>query len=761
MEKLLQLNEFFVEGGRPEMSHVLLTLIQPTSETEEKEKGYFFAICEINHSTSEQLTELQRIMEEIENGYYETADTSERNSLEIVLEKINQQNLSLFSLNLSLSCIVGAVKSNSVVFSYCGEPNILLFYKSKEGVYKKMDLVEKQDEEEKEKILFSQIVQGKINFGDYFFLGTQKITNYFNHDRLQKIITVRTPEQSTEHIHRVLSELKNGLSFGGLIIHLKEKLSPEIITEKKSRPQTSGGEKINSLFLTEQNTANTLSPSLWENLITPIKNKINKTREEKLKNNFPEKESDTINITAAESIHLKQRFTEKLNKDNFINIAKIIGKYLLITLKGIGQLLWWIFLMVAALFTILGKALKDLFIFVFNFKNQRRQIKERWSQAFYSYKQNFKHLPLLTKFLFVSSLIVLTIFVVSLFYLHNAKQIQKENLYYQETFSLLEEKMEEIKITMIYGDQISINSSKNEIKEILNNLICRENDKAICRDLTDRFKEIEKEIQKFVKEPKITLLTNWSVLGFNNVIKFTKIEGKILSFSYDNDTIYTYNLLTKDGTVTLKIPGNKNPYLVASLKDGKNSLFLNENKELYKYNSEENNFSKISLTFQNNEAQIKEILPYSSRLYTLDKFNNQIYRHDAISSGYGLGKDWIKSTNIDIRNAVSFAVDGDLYLLKDDGNILKFTAGEIQPFVISSLEPALTSGIKIWTYSEDKYIYILDNKEKRLILLNKDGTLKEQYTSDQFEEPTDMIIEEKNKTAYILDKGRVFQIELK
>ena len=171
MEKLLQLNEFFVEGGRPEMSHVLLTLIQPTSETEEKEKGYFFAICEINHSTSEQLTELQRIMEEIENGYYETADTSERNSLEIVLEKINQQNLSLFSLNLSLSCIVGAVKSNSVVFSYCGEPNILLFYKSKEGVYKKMDLVEKQDEEEKEKILFSQIVQGKINFGDYFFLG--------------------------------------------------------------------------------------------------------------------------------------------------------------------------------------------------------------------------------------------------------------------------------------------------------------------------------------------------------------------------------------------------------------------------------------------------------------------------------------------------------------------------------------------------------------------------------------------------------------
>ena len=405
MEKLLQLNEFFVEGGHPEISHVLLNLIQPTNETEEKEKGYFFAICEINHGNHQQLTELQKIMEEIENSYYETADTVNKNALEIVLEKINQQNLSLFNLNISSNCIVGAIKNNSLIFSYYGKPNILLFYKNKEGIYKTMNLTDAPEEETNEKILFSQIVQGKINTGDYFFLGTQKIINYFNHDRLQKIITVRPPKKSAEHIHKVLAGLKNGLSFGGLIIHLREKILLET-AEKKFHPQFGGGEKINSLFLTEQNTANPLSPSLWDSFITPLKDKLKKIEmksDESLKN----KETDIINITAVKSVHLKQRFAKKINREIFINIVKNFGKYLLIALKNMGRFLWWTISMLSTLFSALGKILKDLLFFIFNYKHQRRLIKERWSQALYSYKQNFKHLPLLTKILFLTSLICL------------------------------------------------------------------------------------------------------------------------------------------------------------------------------------------------------------------------------------------------------------------------------------------------------------------------------------------------------------------
>ena len=70
MENTLNLNEFFVEGENQELSHVLLHIIQPSTPEEEKEKGYFFAACEINNGGKEDVLNLQALMDRIENDYY-------------------------------------------------------------------------------------------------------------------------------------------------------------------------------------------------------------------------------------------------------------------------------------------------------------------------------------------------------------------------------------------------------------------------------------------------------------------------------------------------------------------------------------------------------------------------------------------------------------------------------------------------------------------------------------------------------------------
>ena len=49
MDKILRLNEFFVEGGKQQVSHVLLHITEP-STPEEMHKGNFFAVCEINNA---------------------------------------------------------------------------------------------------------------------------------------------------------------------------------------------------------------------------------------------------------------------------------------------------------------------------------------------------------------------------------------------------------------------------------------------------------------------------------------------------------------------------------------------------------------------------------------------------------------------------------------------------------------------------------------------------------------------------------------
>ena len=128
----LQLQEFFVEGGDHKTSHALLHIAEP-STPEEKKKGYFFAVCEINQSEDRDIVALQNLIDEIENRYYETPEETGTNCLEEVLTKINHESYVLSSKKLDLNCAVGVLKKEEVFFSCHGEPLMFLFYRNKNG----------------------------------------------------------------------------------------------------------------------------------------------------------------------------------------------------------------------------------------------------------------------------------------------------------------------------------------------------------------------------------------------------------------------------------------------------------------------------------------------------------------------------------------------------------------------------------------------------------------------------------------------------
>ncbi len=83
------------------------------------------------------------------------------------------------------------------------------FLQKQTETIKKIDLLQENSEnEDEDKQIFSQIIEGKISTDDYFFISTGKVEDYFSQDRLQKIISTRPPRQSAEHLERVLKELK-------------------------------------------------------------------------------------------------------------------------------------------------------------------------------------------------------------------------------------------------------------------------------------------------------------------------------------------------------------------------------------------------------------------------------------------------------------------------------------------------------------------------------------------------------------------------
>jgi len=776
MASILQLNEFFVEGDKQELSHVLLHIIQPSTPEEEKKKGYFFAICEINKSDKNDVLNLQALMDKIENDYYETPDTPEVNALEAIFEEINKQNFILSGDDSELNCLVGTLKGNELTFSFCGTPEAVLFYKNKFGQYKKMDLIAANEEDNDDGKLFSQIIQGKISEGDYFFAGTAHIANCFNHDRLQKIITGRTAEQSAEHLEKVLCNIKNGYSYGGLIAHFTPEFSGSsaIKSDHVKKPNLSD---------TEAQTARTLSPSLMEDLNAKVKTMMNAKHNDDYDNEDEEeddeeeiKKTNTVltnkNIIFASatkpeqednlSSRIKPRVKSSSPDDKISVYLKLIILAVWKGLKYVGLGIYWLFFALAKAFVNIGRFFIMLFIIMINYKNRRRSILESWAESRRRFFQNIKDLPLLTKILAIASIIFIIVFVISILFLQAQKNAAENNRLYEENLQMIKNKIDAAESAMIYGDERGAKNQMTEANNYIANFECRPIDQPTCEDITKRLSELALKLQK-TETVKLNLIVDWNSMGFSDVQKIIKLDTKIIGFSPNSNSLFIYDLLTKENNEVKPTEGTLTGFIDGTVpkEDDYAALVASDYKSIAIYDPKTNILKKAQISYSTQETKIQSIVVYNRRLYSLDTQTNQIYRHDNIAGGFGIGKDWLQASGINIRDGIDITIDGDLFVQKSNGTVYKFTQGAEQMFELEIIDPVLNGGNEIWTYNDVDNFYLLDANNKRAIIFDKNGALIRQITAAELVSPVSMIIEETKNTAYILDSGKVYQFNLK
>jgi hypothetical protein len=753
----IKINEFFVEGENQDLSHVLLHIIQPSTPEEEKEKGYFFAACEINNGAKEDVVNLQNLMDEIENDYYEVPNQSDKETLELILEKINSENFSLSDSSAELHCLIGALRGDELVFSFRGRPEAILFYKNKMGQHQIMDLVAANENEEQESggKLFSQIIQGKISAGDYFFGGTSHIAGCFNHDRMQKIVTGRSPEQSAEHFEKVLSGIKNGYSYGGVIMFRESELEPMMAAEKiepEKKP----------IFATEEQTDRTLSPSLMNNLNTKVKSMMEKDLPAD-RHGAAAKPRPTA-FTGAPSImspHTRQRPSRpaagKTGGEIAITVLKTIG----IGLKYLGYGIYWLFFMLAKFVVGIGRFVVMLAIIVTNFKNRRRSILESWSEGRRRFFNKIKTLPTVTKVLGAAAIIFAIVFIVGTATIQ-ARRIKSEaNKIYLENLQTIKNKVDAAESALIYGDESSAKNTASEARTLYGAFVCAPVDKTTCDDITSRLDALTLKLRK-MDTVSAELIVDWNSMNLSGMEKFIKIDTKLIGYSSASGAIAIYDTLTKTNKTVSASEATFAGFVAAAVpKENDYVAFIGtDKKSLAMYDPKTDTLKKGVISFAGT-PDIRAIIVYNRRLYSLDAATNQILRHDNIKNGFGLGKDWLKDTNQNIRDGADIAIDGDLFVLKTDGQILKFTQGVSQEFSLQTIDPTLDNGNDIWTYTDLLNLYVLDAKNKRLITFDKTGKFIRQITANEFISPASAIVDESSGTAYILDSGKIYKVKIK
>ncbi len=146
---------------------------------------------------------------------------------------------------------------------------------------------------------------------------------------------------------------------------------------------------------------------------------------------------------------------------------------------------------------------------------------------------------------------------------------------------------------------------------------------------------------------------------------------------------------------------------------------------------------------------------YIGNLYVLDRDAGQILKFVGSNSSNYL------SSKQDLSKATSIAIDGSIWILYSDGNIQKWTRGKQDAFAVSGLDEKFNNPTRIFTASDTDNLYILDNGNNRIVVLSKTGVYQTQYQSDVLKTTIEFDVLEKDKKAFVLSNGKLWQIELK
>lgn len=697
MPDILEIREFFVEGGSEKKSHVLLHIGEP-STPEEKKKGYFFALTEINRGALDQIKEIQRMIDDIETRYFEQMASNE-DAFEATISHANRRGHHILGFpQASVHCIVGILRGNALSFASHGDPEAALLYRRGD----ELEYTAAENADEMPDRLFSNVMTANLGSGDFFYIATPRVREFFGSDRVRKILAGRTVPESVEHIEKVLIALRDGGSYGGIVFH---------ILPHDAAPKTGPQPKY------------------------------------VIAENLPE-ESAKEKTQPKEETNYRPRPRRGATPETLPGIIMIgMGRALVAIAVGLARA-------AKRLAFTLGRCAITLIILATNKGGQRHMVLGELKRAGAQKKEWFRQLPLMSKLLLGITIVSAFVFAGSMGFFQYAESQKAARTAYEHTLSAIRDKKDAAEASMIYGDDTKAFTLLKEAEALV---VALPQQKKEEKNMVAGFREnigvMLKKIQK------------WETIDSDAVARIegaatglVALDDKIIAYGPEEKRLFLINAETK--TIDAKSHETIPALFAASApKEQDTILFASGPASIAAYQKHAGEIVGRDISFPNPETAIQDIFVYNQRLFVLDPKNNQVYKHAKTQTGYDRGAPWIKTEGVDISDAVGLAIDGDIFILAKN-SIRLFASGIEQALPLSELDPPLKDPARIWTYNGVTYLYVLEPTHQRLIVLEKNGKLVKQYTDPKWKHPTGMVVDEEKKTAYILDSNIVYRLTL-
>ncbi len=701
----------------------------------QKDKGKLVVLLDFPKNTENPKELGNLLIQKIHKLYYKSALVEQEAILENILEEVNENLPMIANIDNNwakkFNAVIAIVYRQEVYFSPLG--NVSAWTTNNNKLINIFDYLESNIDKPTVDKIFTNILSGNIEPNQLLFFTTNTIFNYLAKDKIEKTIVNNEPAGIILKFKELLNKVKTK-NFCLVSIKLSQYTSKQKDEKiKKTTPlkkeKQEGGININ--ISPKQSIDHLLqSQQATEEILS--KGKSSAITIEK------KPDLDDIDITGI------QKTKKKQNNQNF-------NKYLIESLK--------------TYIAILGTIFKAIYSFV---RNIIVTIKEKITRTSIPKIKTLnkttppsplpkKAMKKITggKNIVIIAIILLIAFAASIFIMNNKKKLELEKEEYETILKNIDEKQEEYDLLLIYNDSGQAKDKLDEISNLINELPQRTKEqKERYNEILNKFTETLNKTRKLntIKEPEVI-----AELDFTP-IEIVKYGNNLIALGSESSQFSSLDLKTKE--IKNISPANTNYQNIKAFdKDGNFIYGLKDNDQVVKINLDEQSAEEVTITYHPNYKKVDDLMIYNSRIYILDSENDQIYKHNQGDESFGKGEAWIKDSS-EINTGTSITIDGNIYVATNTGEIKKFYTGNLEKFEVEKIDPEVKNINEIFTDTTINEIYLMDSNSKRIIVINKDGALINQFYLPTLSTMNNFIIDGAAQKVYIQSDNKIISLNL-
>ena len=332
------------------------------------------------------------------------------------------------------------------------------------------------------------------------------------------------------------------------------------------------------------------------------------------------------------------------------------------------------------------------------------------------------------------------------------------------------ERLQEARVKKEGTDAALIYDNTDQARQLLREARAAAADVAHTPYYQEEVRELLAGIQETEdRMEKVTRLTDPKVVGdFSSVAPSLKspamvvIGNAIYAFNPENNAIYQLNKDNGETAVVSQTSQGIGYFRAAHALPAENMILLStDSPGLALFDAERGDLLKQEITFPEGVKEIRALGTFGSRLYLLAPEKKMIYGYVKTLAGYEGGTPWLKDANVPADRAVAMGIDGYIYLLTDEGNIIKLLKGSPVEFKQTALSNPPKNPTRLLITEELKHLYVLDPDAKRVLVYDTLGNLSRQFVLPNAKALRDLAIQGKEEALFVLDETQVLLIPLK